>query len=347
MIGGGVTKVGRLAGRIRRSFWRRSLILLYHRVEKVRPDPWWLVVSPENFRAHLEVIRGYGTAVPLSELVNSLSSGKVLRRGIVLTFDDGYADNLYNAKPLLEEFEIPATVFVTSGYIGGQREFWWDALENVFLQPNMLPEELRLKISGNDHQWNLGDSAVYTVENAMRDRGWKAGSDSAGVRQETFHSLWKLLHPLSDLERRKALGELQSWGGLDPNVRSSHRLLSAEEVRTLDKGNLVQVGAHSVTHSSLASLTPDEQSNEIKQSKSALEDLLDRRVTHFAYPFGQQWDFNHHTIAAVREAGFDSACSTTRSYVGRKADLFQLPRVVAPDVGAEQFDRFLFDWFNG
>ncbi|MBA2380355.1 MAG: polysaccharide deacetylase family protein [Blastocatellia bacterium] len=347
MIAGGVTKMRRYAGRVRRSLWRRSLILLYHRVEEVWPDPWGLAVSPANFRDHLEVIRGYGAALSLSELVESLSAGKVPRKGIVLTFDDGYADNLNNAKPLLEEFGIPATVFVATGYIGGQREFWWDALDNVFLQPNTLPGELRLRISGSEHQWDLGDAAVYTAERTVIERESKEGRGAAGVREKTYQELWKLLHPLTDVERRITLGELQSWSGVDPSVRPSHRLLSREEVRKLDEGDLVEVGAHSVTHSSLGSLTRDDQVNEIRECKSVLEDILERPVTNFAYPFGKDWDFNQETIDAVREAGFGSACSTTRTHVGRDADLFRLPRVVASDLNAEQFDRFLFDLFNG
>ena len=69
----------------------------------------------------------------------AVSGGDVPSAGVVVTFDDGYADNFHNAKPLLERYEIPATVFVTTGYLQDQREFWWDELERILLQPGTLP----------------------------------------------------------------------------------------------------------------------------------------------------------------------------------------------------------------
>jgi len=344
---GGLANLRRTAGRIRRSFWRRALVLLYHRVTEVRPDPWWCAVTPENFREHLDVIRGYGTAMSLQELVKALRGGRFPRRAIVVTFDDGYADNLYNAKPLLEQFGIPATAFITTGYVGGQREFWWDALDKVLLQPNTLPGELRLDINGSSHHWELADSAVYTQKEAARDRHWRAREEAPSARQRIYRSVWELLHPVSDGERRKIVDRLQEWAGVEPAVRPTHRFLSLDEVRSLAEGELIEVGAHSITHSALSSLSPDEQRREVLQSKAALEELLNRRVGSFAYPYGTPSDFNLESIAAVREACFDCACTTVQAYVGKKADPFQLPRVYAPDYNGEQFERFLFDWFNG
>jgi peptidoglycan/xylan/chitin deacetylase (PgdA/CDA1 family) len=82
---------------------------------------------------------------------------------VVITFDDGYADNLHNAKPLLERYDIPATVFVTTGHIGHEREFWGDELDRLLLQPSTLPELLGLSINGSPYQWELGEVAHYTV----------------------------------------------------------------------------------------------------------------------------------------------------------------------------------------
>ena len=91
----------------------KQLSLLYHRVNDLRPDPWDLCVSPAHFAEQMEVV------------------SHISPRPIV-TFDDGYADNLHRALPILETYDISAIVFVASGAIESQVEMWWDALDRLF-----------------------------------------------------------------------------------------------------------------------------------------------------------------------------------------------------------------------
>jgi peptidoglycan/xylan/chitin deacetylase (PgdA/CDA1 family) len=109
----------------------RAAILLYHRVASVSSDPWRLAVPPDVFDRQLEVIAARFQPLPLRELVAGLRAGDLPARAVAVTFDDGYRDNLLAAKPLLERHGVPATVFVISGYIGSERDFWWDVLERV------------------------------------------------------------------------------------------------------------------------------------------------------------------------------------------------------------------------
>ncbi len=81
---------------------------------------------------------------------------------IAVTFDDGYANNLHAAKPLLERFTVPATVFVAVGALEDPREFWWDELDGLLLQPGTLPDALQLHVNGRCLAWKLGDAAHYT-----------------------------------------------------------------------------------------------------------------------------------------------------------------------------------------
>jgi peptidoglycan/xylan/chitin deacetylase (PgdA/CDA1 family) len=117
-------------------FYSRSIVLLYHRVANIQPDRWSLCVSPQHFAEHLEVLQKF-RRVRLDQLK---PGGWSLRpqRTVVITFDDGYADNLHEAAPLLRRFDTAATFFIATGYIGGMREFWWDELERVVPQDEYL-----------------------------------------------------------------------------------------------------------------------------------------------------------------------------------------------------------------
>lgn len=106
---------------------RGALVLLYHRVADLPSDPWSLAVTPRRFAEHLEVLCAMARPVPL----RTAAEGRAPRRAVAVTFDDGYADNLYAAKPLLEFWGVPATVFVTTGGLDDGRELWWDELERV------------------------------------------------------------------------------------------------------------------------------------------------------------------------------------------------------------------------
>jgi peptidoglycan/xylan/chitin deacetylase (PgdA/CDA1 family) len=121
---------------------RLGLVLCYHRIAEDRPDSWELCVSPDHFAEHLAVISAAGRPAPLAELAPDRAARAGRDRPLVaLTFDDGYADNLHRAKPLLEAADVPATVFVVSGAIGQAGEFWWDELERAVLGPE--PQEDR------------------------------------------------------------------------------------------------------------------------------------------------------------------------------------------------------------
>lgn len=130
-------------------------ILLYHRVEDITIDPYKLCVSPDNFRDQIKFLRDNFKIVPLVKLVQDLRNGKIQNDTIVITFDDGYADNLYNALPILEEFNVPATIFLTAGYISPaaklrlNKPFYWDVgtPENNRGRPVTLGEARRLSSS--------------------------------------------------------------------------------------------------------------------------------------------------------------------------------------------------------
>ncbi|MBA3438905.1 MAG: polysaccharide deacetylase family protein, partial [Pyrinomonadaceae bacterium] len=286
-----------------------------------------MYVTPRHFTEHLEVIRKYGQPTHLADLTEALSGGKRPHRMVVVTFDDGYADNLLVAKPLLERYDIPATFFVISGGANQKREFWWDELDRLLLEPGMLPGTLDLSINGSRYRWELNGATYYGDDERQRNRHWKMSdpeADDPGPRQRLFRALYKLLLPLSEEERWKVLDELSAWADAEPVIRPTHRALSANEVIDVARGGLIEVGAHTVTHPMLADHSAAVQHREIRQSKNDLEDILGQPVSSFAYPHGSH---TTETAALVREIGFTSACSTRVGVVWRGADRFSLPRI--------------------
>jgi peptidoglycan/xylan/chitin deacetylase (PgdA/CDA1 family) len=109
---------------LRSRFAGGALILGYHRVAEARHDPGAMCVSPRHFAEQLAVVRDCAQPVPLRQLLSYLADGRLPPRLIAFTFDDGYADNLSHAWPLLERFGVPATLFIATGYAGGA--FPWD-----------------------------------------------------------------------------------------------------------------------------------------------------------------------------------------------------------------------------
>lgn len=109
-----------------KKFNKTAPILLYHRIASLSNDPIKLCVSPTRFEEHLKLLKGKYRVIPLSELSLKLVSGDIQGNEAAITFDDGYHDNLTEALPLLEKYNLPATIFVTTKMLGKKADFSWD-----------------------------------------------------------------------------------------------------------------------------------------------------------------------------------------------------------------------------
>jgi peptidoglycan/xylan/chitin deacetylase (PgdA/CDA1 family) len=317
---------------------------MYHRVMEECSDPWGLCVTPATFAAQLEVLRKFTHVIRLRELVDAVARGAIVEPCVVVTFDDGYADNLLNAKPLLEYYDIPATIFLATGYLGGEREFWWDELDRLLLHSAALPETLRLGFRGKMHQWELGNSAH--TELCQRSCDWKAWETPLSPRHQLYVSLWKLLQPLTDADRQGVLLELRAWANLAAECRPTHRTLTVQEVCGLAREGLVEIGCHTVTHSILSSLSSGSQEIEIRQSKKWVEEITGIQARSFSYPYGSKQDYTQETVGLVRDAGFGCACSTIPAPVTNDSNLFELPRFQAKNWVGDEFAYQLSLWFD-
>jgi peptidoglycan/xylan/chitin deacetylase (PgdA/CDA1 family)/SAM-dependent methyltransferase len=324
----------------------RAFILLYHSIMPPMSDPWSLCVSPEHFEGHLQAIRELGTPLPLDEMIDRLTSGTLPPNAVALTFDDGYASILSQARPLLEQYEVPATMFISTAALSEAREFWWDALERIFLQPGNLPRTLELEIGKHHFHWDLGEEAFYTQEAFEQNLSWHPSQPAAGTRQRVYSELWELLHAADSQLIKETLDKLFDLAHLHPEPRATHRLITWTEVMDLKDDPWIRFGSHSMTHSSLASLPAEDQANELRQSKAALEAGTGRRITSLAYPYGLAKDYSSQTAALAHEAGYKMALINSPGVVDRNVDLFFLPRFYVEDWEKEKFAGQLFQWME-
>jgi len=323
----------------------RGMILCYHGVARVSVDPWALFVTPEHFAEQMQVIRERFVPTSLTSLASELRAGVVPERAVVTTFDDGYANNLHMAYPILHEKDVPATLFVVSDYVGASREFWWDELEQILLRPGRLPDQLTLTLGARTRSWTLRRAASYTADEFASDRRAVASDVRIPLdsRMGLYRAVWEALHTVAELERRNALDRLAAWAGAAPEPRESHRTLTVEELVMLDRSKLVDIGGHSQTHLPLGTSPLEVQRREIEQCGEALQRLLGHSVAAYCYPFGSH---SARTARLVRKAGYRCACTSVERTVKPKADVHRLPRFIVYDWDGDAFARRLETWLT-
>jgi peptidoglycan/xylan/chitin deacetylase (PgdA/CDA1 family) len=329
MIARAAVRDSRLAKYVSTGVKRRrhphGLILSYHRIAAPSWDPWSVCVSPEHFERQLAVLSRRAEVVPLSALGSRLRAGRRGRPVIALTFDDGYVDNLHNALPLLEQYDIPATVFIATGWVDHGGPFWWDQLIATVSSIDPLPPMVSVSVGDDEFVWRPNRARCHRRE---RDRLHRA--------------LWSRLVAAADDEREVALKQLQRYGTSEADVDPATRPMTCDELRQLAASPLVEIGAHTVSHCSLSQLSADSQYEEIAESRQQCLELSGQLPTSFAYPFG---DFDTRTPELVRAAGFERACSTQKDIVWSSADQMLLPRIPVYDCPTRDFSTHLrFVW---
>lgn len=308
----------------------KPLILVYHRIADKPIDNWGLAVSPTHFEEQLQVLRRTRHPFPLKDFVCHLMAGTLPSDAVALTFDDGYVDNLVAGKPRLAAADVPATVFLATGYLDRPGEFWWDELARLILLEDG-PQKVELTIRGEPVYIDLGSETSRREDGTVRAASLKR-------RQRALTPIWQTIRHLDDGERDSVMAELRSIFAARGDHTHRGRAMTREEVRTLEMDGLVAIGAHTVTHPVLSQLGAIACHREIAESKSTCEALIGKPVASFAYPYG---DFDAKARGAVMAAGFAFACSTQHGPTIATSDLFGLPRIQVLNWGGDAFERAL------
>ena len=339
----GAARVRRLAGAVAGAIRRRAprgIVLLYHRIAGPRRDPQGLDVSPERFDAQLAALCRLAAPIPLDTFEAHRRAGTLPPRSVAVTFDDGYADNLLAAAPILGRHRVSATVFVTAGMVAASREFWWDDAERIAFAPARLGSAPPLL----GVAWSAGDGAPLP-DGGANDRWTVLDPSDPTPRHRLYRAMCGALHALGARDRDERLAAWRAWAGVGERARDTHRVVSREELGALSRAAGITIGAHTMTHPVLARLAPEEQRRELEDSRTWLARALEHPVTSVAYPFGTRAEVSRETARAARSAGFDYAMANEPAAAWRWSSRWRVPRVLVRDWDAQAFERRLDAWF--
>ncbi len=278
----------------------RLWILMYHRIlpptdPRYAEEEPGMIVEPDTFRMHLQTLKRHFTVMPLGEWVERARNDQPLPpKACAITFDDGWLDNYEYAFPILQQEQVPATLFAVSHMIGTRELFWPNRIVRLLQQPR---ERLR------EFPW----LAELLGEEDM----------DAERSSQLIYSLKSL--PDHELLERidKAEAELGLTAPEHPVLLDWHQLAEMAE------SGLFEIGSHTCHHFRLRETLPAEVlEREVSESKQRLEERLERPVELFCYPNGD-------LCPQAREAVFRhyrAAVTTCGGICAKNTDAMQMPR---------------------
>jgi peptidoglycan/xylan/chitin deacetylase (PgdA/CDA1 family) len=288
-------------------------ILTYHCIsEKHYGDPF-LCVSPRNFEKQIEYLQKRYKIVSLTNLIRYRNSAELpFKDYIAITFDDGYRDNYTNAYPILKKYRVPATIFLSTDYIGTDKLFWWDRL-------TAITESIRRKKVDFSLPKSIYPKKIKTE--IVKIFSKKRFNSTHAIAELSF-----LFKKISERKRNLILSDLERQISYLPKDEQKRPYpLTWEQVRQMSE-NDIEFGSHTITHSILTRIKQKQAEYEIRHSKLEIERKIGRRVLHFCYPNGERSDCNEQIKQCVKDNNYITACSAVNGTNKLEDDVFFLKR---------------------
>jgi peptidoglycan/xylan/chitin deacetylase (PgdA/CDA1 family) len=222
----------------------------------------------------------------------------------VLTFDDGYRDNVTHALPVLKRHNAPFALYVTTGFADATAPLWWlDLEEAIARRPSV---SVRLP----------GGPQTFPTATAEEKRA-------------AFDAIYWALRPGPEGSLRAAIAAMAAEAGIDPLARTRDLCLRWHELRTLAAEPLCTIAAHTLTHPMLAKHSEEVAHHEMAASKAIIEEQLGREVRHLSYPVGDPGSAGPREFALARASGFETAVTTRPGvlFADHLSHLTALPRI--------------------
>lgn len=266
-----------------------------------------LEVTPEHFEQTINFfIKEKYVFISLDQLYSDFNRGSLRKeKFVVITFDDGYKDNLEIAYPILKKFDIPFAVYITTGIPNRKAILWWYILEDMIRELDRI-----------EFEWD-GEKYSYNAKTIIE-------------KERAFELIQSFIHANFEIDTsmdlfRAIFSDFQS----DLTRYSSELGMTWDEIRKLSRDPLACIGAHTVNHYPLSKLPVDDLQSEIRDSKIELEKKLGQPVEHFAYPFGKTSHSSLREFEFAKNLGFQTATTTSIGNIFEEhgKQLEKLPRI--------------------
>ena len=294
-------------------------IIYYHRINEKKADYNFTNVQPHNFSDHMKILHDRYDVISIDEIYNG-DAFKHNRNAIVITFDDGYRDVLYNAVPVMEAYEFPYTCFITTGNIYTGKCNWTDVIIKVAFEPEEYHESIQLNLNGETLFFNTGN---------------------LDERVGFYKGLKELFMKISYDEWRCVLSELTKWAGIN-EADHTYKIMDVREIQKV-RGHGASIGAHTITHPFLSCMGDEDIMHEVSDSKETLENILGESVHCFSYPFG---DCPKKVRPMLDECGYQIAVTSNKGLVTSASDVMYLPRIAIRNYSGMDFINYLESIFN-
>ena len=299
----------------------KVVVLWGHRIyrgdvceERAAPLSFEEGITQPYFERLMRFLREKMHPVSLEEIVSFVAGEKrIPDRAVSVTMDDGYMDNYLNAFPILKQYQIPATIFLTTGYTNTDSIYWWDLIGEILKRTKIKKLEMReIKILLDGKGGWLPDIVPLNTLN-RRNAAWEG--------------LTLALRSCGAAQISKVIELMEDRLEVDSDAyKRLHSLLTWSQIREMSR-NGIEFGAHTVSHPLLSTLTSDQLVKELLLSKEAIEEQIGKPVISFAHPYGDDRAPGSDLPKTLAQCGFQCAFTVENGQVDAGSNPFALKRV--------------------
>ncbi|UVJ41846.1 polysaccharide deacetylase family protein [Pseudomonas sp. LS1212] len=292
----------------RRQLRGAGVILMLHRIladdrSAELPHRNELCVGPQAFEQLLRWLKQHFECVPLMDLLQQDAPGKTPSRPkVALTFDDGWRDNALNAFPLLQRHQVPASIFLSTDYIGSHQRFWWESIGETLWGTHGTVARQRLV----EQLKKIGRPlpAAYHIADNDQRRSLALAHYLQSLKTLPAHALSTLTKRCPD----ESLPQALDW----------------QQVRALEASGLISFGPHGASHAILTGLDDYHLEQELCRSRDALAKGCQQPLPVYCYPNGDNDLRVRQRLASHR---YSYALSTQAGICRGNDDPLALPRI--------------------